>query len=144
MDTEKLYQEKILAFARKARQHKLLDKADHSATVSNPTCGDRVRLDLKINADNLITDIGAKADGCALCEAATGLAVSALIGRDANGLSGLAEKMETWLAGGNEAPDLEEYAVFTTVKDYASRHSCVCLPFRAAAKAIVASKASTN
>ncbi|XDZ66126.1 iron-sulfur cluster assembly scaffold protein [Alphaproteobacteria bacterium LSUCC0684] len=136
METEKLYQEKILAFAREARQHGLLDEADHHATVSNPTCGDRVRLDLRIAPDNTIRAVGAKADGCALCEAATGLALATLIGRDAAGLSILAETMEAWLAGRGDAPDLEDCGVFTPVKDYSSRHSCVCLPFRAAAKAV--------
>jgi len=135
MDTEKLYQEKILAFARAARQHGLLEDADHSATVSNPTCGDRVRLDLKIAPDNKITAVGAKADGCALCEASTGLAISTLIGRDAAELSILAETIEAWLAGKGDTPDLEDCGAFTPVKDYSSRHSCVCLPFRAAAKA---------
>jgi len=135
MDTEKLYQEKILAFARQARQHNLLDDPDHSATVSNPTCGDRVRLDLKIDATNTILAIGAKADGCALCEAATGLAIATLVGRNASGLASLADEMETWLAGGADTPDLTDCAVFTPVKDFSSRHSCVCLPFRAAATA---------
>ena len=136
METEKLYQEKILAFARMARQHNLLEDADHSATVSNPTCGDRVQLDLKTASDNTILAIGAKADGCALCEAATGLAIATLVGRNASGLAVLADQMETWLAGGNDTPDLEDCGVFTPVKEYSSRHSCVCLPFRAAAKAV--------
>jgi len=140
MDTESLYQEKILAFARQARQHGQLDDADFSATVSNPTCGDRVRLELNIDKNNIISAIGAKADGCALCEAATGLAISTLIGRDAAELPALARSIETWLAGVGDAPDLDHCDAFTPVKGYSSRHACVCLPFRTAAKAITQSE----
>ena len=81
MNLEQLYQEKILAFARLARQSTPLENAAFSATVKNPTCGDRVRVDLDLDPDNRITRLAVAADGCALCEAASGLLLTTAPGQ---------------------------------------------------------------
>ena len=41
---DQLYQERILAFARATRGMEPLDDHTHEASVSNPTCGDRVDI----------------------------------------------------------------------------------------------------
>ena len=136
MSLEQLYQEKILAFARLARQSTPLENAAFSATVKNPTCGDRVRVDFDLDADNKIAQLAVVADGCALCEAASGLLLSTAPGRNAAELATLRSGIETWLKGQAEETSLDGQDAFTPVRAFASRHGCVSLPFEAAAQAL--------
>ncbi|GIS10866.1 MAG: hypothetical protein CM15mP115_00170 [Alphaproteobacteria bacterium] len=69
---DQLYQERILAFARATRGMEPLDDHTHEASVSNPTCGDRVDIRLKIENGTVIA-ASAAIRGCALCEAGAGL-----------------------------------------------------------------------
>jgi len=136
MNLEQLYQEKILAFARLARQSTPLENATFSATVKNPTCGDRVRVDLEVDPDNRIARLAVVADGCALCEAASGLLLSSAPGQNATDLAALRPAIETWLKGQADETSLDGQDAFTPVKAFASRHGCVSLPFEAAAQAL--------
>ena len=136
MNLEQLYQEKILDFARMARQSTPLENAAFSATVKNPTCGDRVRVDFDLDPDNRISRVAVAADGCALCEAASGLLLTTAPGRNAADLAGLRQAIETWLKGQAEETSLDGQDAFTPVRAFASRHGCVSLPFEAAAQAL--------
>ncbi len=71
-----LYQEKILAFARSSRESEVVPDADATATVSNPVCGDRVEVRLKLDENNIVTAASTDVRGCALCEAGAGLFVN--------------------------------------------------------------------
>ena len=136
MSLEKLYQEQILAFARKARESSVLEDAALTATVKNPVCGDRVRIDLDINDDGSISRIGAAADGCALCEASTGLLLTCAPGLHADDLKTMDHKIEAWLKGDETSQVLDGQDAFTPVKEFAARHGCVSLPFVSAAEAL--------
>ena len=89
---EALYQEKILSWARAGRAITPLSGAFGSATISNPTCGDRVEVRLCLDADNVITDVSAAVRGCALCEAGAGLFASLAPGMTATALPALQER----------------------------------------------------
>jgi nitrogen fixation NifU-like protein len=136
MSLEQLYQEQILALARSARESAALETAEYTATIKNPTCGDRVRVDLDLDGEGRITRIGAVADGCALCEAATGLLLTTVQGRYADDVQSYGVLIEAWLKGQSDTSSLEGQDAFTPVKTFASRHGCVCLPFQVIAKAL--------
>lgn len=136
MDAEALYQEKILTLARQARASSRLDQPTLTAVLSNPTCGDRVAIDINLDADGRISAVGAKANGCALCEAATGLALQAMPGLSTQDCITLGDQIEAWLKGRMDATSLSGQEAFTPVKAFGSRHGCVSLPFHAAARAV--------
>ena len=58
-----LYQEKILNWAKASRAQTPLSGDFVAATISNPTCGDRVEVRLHLDADHVITDASASARG---------------------------------------------------------------------------------
>ena len=136
MDTEQLYQDRILAFARAARQHSCLDAPSHSATVNNPSCGDEVRVDVELDDNGRITQLGAMVKGCALCEAATGLLLETLVGHHHSALPALETALAQWLKGERDDAQLNDQDAFTPVREFTTRHGCVRLPFQAAAQAI--------
>jgi len=131
-----LYQEKILAFARSSRESEVLPDADATATVSNPVCGDRVEVRLKLDENNIVTAASTDVRGCALCEAGAGLFVNMAPGLESASLSGLHANFSGWLAGGDEndvSPPMQD---FHPVRNIRNRHKCVLLAFEAAARAV--------
>jgi nitrogen fixation NifU-like protein len=67
-----LYREQILDHYRNPRHHGTLDPHDASYEDTNPLCGDRVRIDLRI-ADGKIADIAFSGRGCAISQASTSM-----------------------------------------------------------------------
>ena len=131
-----LYQEKILAFARSSRESEVVPDADATATVSNPVCGDRVEVRLKLDENNIVTAASTDVRGCALCEAGAGLFVNMAPGLESASLSGLHANFSGWLAGNDEidvSPPLHD---FHPVRNIRNRHKCVLLAFEAAKRAV--------
>ena len=132
---EKLYQERILAFARATRDIEPLDDHTHEASVSNPTCGDRVNIRLKIENDTVIA-ASAAIRGCALCEAGAGLLTQIAPQLRQQDLEQMRDALSAWLAGADDAHIFEGMSVFAPVRDIKNRHKCVTLAFEASVKAL--------
>ena len=75
-----LYREQILDHYRNPRNHGTLDPHDASFEDSNPLCGDRVRIDLKLDGDTIV-DIRFSGRGCAISQAATSMLTEMAIGK---------------------------------------------------------------
>jgi nitrogen fixation NifU-like protein len=67
-----LYREQILEHYRNPHNHGTLDPSDSSFEDTNPLCGDKVRIDLRIE-DNVVTDIAFSGRGCAISQASTSI-----------------------------------------------------------------------
>lgn len=67
-----LYREQILDHYRNPRNHGTLDPHDASFEDTNPLCGDRVRIDLRVE-DGKIADIAFSGRGCAISQASTSM-----------------------------------------------------------------------
>ena len=68
-----MYREQILDLARNPVNHGTLEPNDASFQDTNPLCGDRVRIDLRITDDGVIEDIAFSGRGCAISQAAASL-----------------------------------------------------------------------
>ena len=131
---EDLYQKEIIQLARQSRQRLTLDSPKHSARVDNPLCGDRITVDLIIEADT-VKEIGVKVRGCALCEAASELLVLNSVGLTSANLMHAKSNLLDYLSGKQDTPPWTQLTVFKPVKEIPSRHECVLLPFLAVGKA---------
>ena len=136
---DQLYQDRILALAKAVRQAPELDDATHHATVSNPTCGDRVDIRLRVE-DNEITGVSAAIRGCALCEAGAGLLIEQAPGLDIESFTSFGDDFGTWLAGDNTIDLPEPATAFAPVRAIRNRHKCVTLAFEAGKTALSDSK----
>ena len=132
---EQLYQERILALAKAIRGVAEIESPTHRASVSNPTCGDRVDIRLKIENGTVIA-ASAAIRGCALCEAGAGLLTHIAPQRRQQDLEQMRDALAAWLAGADEADILEEMSAFAPVRDIKNRHKCVTLAFEASVKAL--------
>lgn len=134
---EQIYQDRILVFARAARDATPLENATHRASVSNPTCGDRVDISLIVEGDR-IRAVSAAVRGCALCEAGAGLLMGSLDDMPLQTLDDMRADLTAWLGGEDKADINGDVAVFEPVRAIRNRHKCVTLAFEAGVKALSA------
>lgn len=135
--SHELYQEAIVALAKKARALSRLENPDRTVTIDNPLCGDRVTLDLKLEGDQ-VTEIGHKTRGCLLCEASAFLIADHGAGHD---MAMLKARTPQVLAGvGDHDMSLADLwpglQTLEPVRGFKSRYDCVTLPFKALLKAL--------
>lgn len=77
-----LYREHILDHYENPRFHGTLPDADFSREESNPLCGDRIRIDIKLNLDKTcIQSAGFTGDGCIISQAAASMLLEDVVGR---------------------------------------------------------------
>jgi len=128
--TDQLYQERIVALAKAKTGAGKLASPTKSARRDNPLCGDRVTIDVKLDGQGRIAEIGQQVRGCLLCQAAASALASVAVGRDAAGIAEFRHDAER--AVGREAGEAHEpFAAFAPVRDHKSRQECVLLPFEA-------------
>lgn len=132
-----LYQAEILELAKQGRTIGRLENPTVSARVDNPICGDRITIDLAV-ADGRISEVGAKVQGCALCQAAAAIIAAEAVGASVDQLARVRDSVTGYLAGTVAEPALPwtRLANFAPVRTARSRHDCVLLPFKAAANAV--------
>ena len=76
-----LYREEILDHYEHPHHHGTLAGADISLSDNNPSCGDRISIDVKLSPDQIrIVDIAFKGDGCVISQAATSMLMDAVVG----------------------------------------------------------------
>lgn len=76
-----LYRENILDHYRNPRNYGTIEDADISYEDSNPLCGDRVRIDLRIE-DGKISEIKFSGRGCAISQASASMLTEMVEGAD--------------------------------------------------------------
>ena len=78
-----IYSEKLLDHFRHPRNHGSLTEPDVSYESFNPLCGDRIRIELKLE-NNQVKQAGFRGDGCAISIAAASLLTELLTGKSIN------------------------------------------------------------
>ena len=77
---EQLYRANILDHYKRPHHWKKLDRADFSRVESNPTCGDEIGIQLKVDAKGKIIDVGLSGSGCAISTASASMLSDRLAG----------------------------------------------------------------
>lgn len=76
-----LYSEKLLDHFRHPRNYGALTIPDISYESFNPLCGDRIRIEIKLEDGN-VSEVRFRGDGCAISIAAASLLTNMLTGKD--------------------------------------------------------------
>jgi nitrogen fixation protein NifU and related proteins len=76
-----MYREIILDHGMNPRNAGILDPATIDYEVHNHMCGDRLRLTLRVDDDNLITAIGWDGEGCAISQASASMLGEHILGK---------------------------------------------------------------
>jgi nitrogen fixation NifU-like protein len=75
-----LYKELILDHYQHPHNHGTLPDATHSYEDSNPLCGDRIRMEMKIE-NGVVTDVKFSGRGCAISQASASMLTDEIKGK---------------------------------------------------------------
>lgn len=76
-----LYREVIIDRYKNPRMKGTLDPQDYTYEDDNPLCGDRIRVDLRVDDEDRITEALFSGEGCAISQASADLLTESLIGK---------------------------------------------------------------
>ena len=136
MSQDLLYQDQLLALARLAREHPMLDHPTHRAEMLNPSCGDKVTVSLTIDG-RLVKAMAVKVRGCAICEASAGLihhfADTHPAGMNSAAFKQMIADIPEWFADPDNVnlPHTACAPLMPVKLSYRNRIRCATLPFEA-------------
>ncbi|MBX3677589.1 MAG: iron-sulfur cluster assembly scaffold protein [Rhodocyclaceae bacterium] len=133
--SEDLYQQGLLDLAKAAYGAGSLPMPHGEALRDSPLCGDRVRMQVALEAGR-IKAIAHEVKGCLLCRAAASTVGLHGVGLDAAQAEVLRGQVALTLAGGDPPSGWPELALFAPVRPHRNRHGCVLLPFEALCAAL--------
>jgi len=85
-----LYSDILLDHFRHPRNYGSLTAPDISNEQFNPLCGDRIRLELKLD-QSIVSEARFKGDACAISTAAASLLTELILGKDIAELAGISD-----------------------------------------------------
>ncbi len=138
MTPSRLYHQAILDAASAQTGRGTLESPHAHATVDNPLCGDRVRMEVTVFGGR-IERVAHEVRGCLLCEAAASVIGAMAPGETVEELVALRRALRAFLFGDSSPGPPGRWRLlemFTPVADHKSRHDCVMLPFDALVDAL--------
>lgn len=76
-----LYREVILEHYKNPRHHGTLDPHDFSYEDENPLCGDKLRIDVRLDGARRVKEVAFSGRGCAISQAAASMLSEAIVGK---------------------------------------------------------------
>lgn len=135
-----LYRDAILDHRRNPRNYERLDAPDIVGDAINPFCGDEIHLQLTLDDDNRINNVGLQGEGCSINLAAGSMLTEAIEGKALAEVDALVGLIRCMMRGDAEAEtflqsegDLSNLA---GVRDYPVRIKCALLPLSALTQGI--------
>jgi nitrogen fixation NifU-like protein len=133
MSVNELYQSVILDHNRRPRNYGPLEHADRTQEGSNPLCGDRLTLWLRMDGD-VIGDISFVGEGCAISKASASIMTSEVKGKTRAEAEEMFERFHALVTGNAGAEDeqkLGSLRVFSGVSRFPIRVKCASLSWHA-------------
>ena len=134
--TSALYNRDILRLAASIPHQQRLAAPQASVEKSSPVCGSRVTVDLVLDAEGRVAELGQEVRACALGQASASLMGAHAIGRTEAELVDARDALAAYLAGRRDDPgDWPGLAIFADARRFTARHPSLLLAFEAAAEA---------
>lgn len=132
MDTKELYREILNEHNINPNHKKDLSGTTISLNGVNPSCGDNITLNLKIEND-IITDGSFTGSGCAISQASVDMMLDLVIGKSKTEALSLIENFMAMIKGTAEEPQIEsldEAASLQDISKMPARVKCAVLGWR--------------
>lgn len=137
-----LYNNEILRLAASIPYHQRLAEPMASVEKRSPICGSRVAVDVNLDDEGRVAELGLLVRACALGQASSALMAANAIGKSPEELAGARDALTAWLAGErNDPPDWPGLGVLTPALAVTARHPSIRLAFEAAAEAAATARA---
>ena len=128
--SDEIFREIIIDHSQRPRRHGRLASPTHQGSGDNPMCGDKISLDLSIDALGLIQDAAINTVGCAISTASASLMAQKLVGLEVNQAAAMFDRVHQMLVQAEPPGDLEELgelAALQVVRRYPLRVKCATL-----------------
>ncbi len=76
-----LYRELIIDRYKNPHYRGALDPHDITFEDDNPLCGDHIRIDLRVNKENRVSEVAFDGHGCAISQASADLLAESIVGK---------------------------------------------------------------
>jgi len=136
-----LYNSEILRLAATIPHHDRLPDPMGSSEKRSPVCGSRVTVDINVDHQGLVSEVGLLVRACALGQASSSLMGASVIGKSPEDLAVVRDALAAWLAGEGPLPDWPGFDLFTPALPHSARHASIRLAFEAAAEAAETARA---
>jgi len=131
-----LYRRVIMDHYQSPRNRGTIDDADATIQLKNPTCGDQIQLQMKIE-DGKIKDAKFEGEGCSISIASASMMTQAIMGQDVNKALDLADKFSKMMRGEDvDIEGFEDIEALQGVCKFPARIKCATLSWKAMEKGI--------
>lgn len=89
---DNLYRDQIIERYKNPRYRGILDPNDITYEDDNPLCGDRIRIDLRVDENNRVTEAAFSGRGCSISQASADLLVESILGKDLDDVKALTKE----------------------------------------------------
>ncbi len=133
---DNLYRQVILDHSAHPHHHGELDDSTNEIELKNPTCGDVLQLDVKVE-DGKITDIAFSGYGCTISQASASMMTDAVMNKDVETAETMVEDFSDMILGEKTDTEiLDDAAVLKGVSQFPARIKCATLAWKALHKAL--------
>ncbi len=130
--SDPLYKRALLRLAADAHGAGRLAHAQAHGEAFNPACGDKVRMELALEAGRIV-DLAHETRACVLTQASASILGAHVRGLAREDVADLRKAVEAMLTGTGPAPErpFEDFAALDGAAAIPGRHTCVLLPLDA-------------
>ncbi|MGE7603231.1 Fe-S cluster assembly sulfur transfer protein SufU [Peribacillus sp. NPDC097675] len=132
-----LYRQVIMDHYKKPRNKGMLEDGSLTIDMNNPTCGDRIRLTMKID-DNKVSDVKFDGDGCSISMSSASMMTQAIKGKDIDTALAMSQTFSEMIQGKeyNDEIDLGDIEALQGVSKFPARIKCATLAWKAMEKGL--------
>lgn len=136
MQLDDLYRRVIMDHYKNPRNRGTLDDEALTINLNNPTCGDRITLQLQVEGD-VVKQAKFTGEGCSISMSSASMMTEAVKGKTTQEALALAEKFSSLVKGETaEFDELEDIEALTGVTKFPARIKCATLSWNALRKGI--------
>ncbi|WP_256756676.1 Fe-S cluster assembly sulfur transfer protein SufU [Cohnella sp. WQ 127256] len=131
-----LYRRVIMDHYKTPRNRGELDEGSVTVNLNNPTCGDRISLQLQLE-DGIVRNVKFTGEGCSISMSSASMMTEAVMGKTAEEAVQLADKFSALMKGENpDFGDYEDVEALSGVNKFPARIKCATLAWNALRKGV--------
>ncbi|RIW38883.1 SUF system NifU family Fe-S cluster assembly protein [Bacillus salacetis] len=134
---DQLYRQVIMDHYKNPRNKGSLEDGSLMVDMNNPTCGDRIHLNMKVE-DGKVTDAKFDGEGCSISMASASMMTQIIKGKDVDTAMKLSEVFSNMMQGKeyDEDIDLGDIEALQGVAKFPARIKCATLAWKAMEKGV--------
>ncbi len=134
---DQLYRQVIMDHYKNPRNKGTLEDGTFTVDMNNPTCGDRIHLNIKV-VDGLVEDAKFDGEGCSISMASASMMTQAIKGKDIETALKMSKVFSDMMQGNEYDDDLDlgDIEALQGVAKFPARIKCATLAWKAMEKGV--------